>query len=101
VRGEPDGSRFKTGEDEEETDGEESVGGKNHVGTDEAEGERGEREWVRGAPEEPARGEREESAKPKREACRDTRECEREGDTEEGGEKTGEKPRGGGVNSRG
>ena len=44
VRGEPDGSRFKTGEEEGETDGEESVGGKNHVGTDEAEGERGERE---------------------------------------------------------
>ncbi len=44
MRGEPDGSRFKTGEDEEETDGEWSVGGKNHVGTDEAEGERGERE---------------------------------------------------------
>ena len=44
MRGEPDGSRFKTGEEEEETDGEESVGGKNHVGTDEVEGERGERE---------------------------------------------------------
>ncbi len=56
---------------------------------------------MRGTPEEPARGEREGSAKPKREACRDTRECERESDTEDGGEKTGEKPRGGGVNSRG
>ena len=44
MRGEPDGSRFKTGEEEEETDGEESVGGKNHVGTEEAEGERGGRE---------------------------------------------------------
>ena len=56
---------------------------------------------MRGAPEEAARGEREGSAKPKREACLDTREWEREGELEEGGEKTEEKPREGGVNSRG
>ncbi len=56
---------------------------------------------MRGAPEEPARGEREGSAKPNREACRDTRECERENDAEEGGEETGDKTRGGGINSRG
>ncbi len=56
---------------------------------------------MRGAPEEPVRGEREGSAKPKREACRNTRECERESDTEEGGERTGKKSSEGGVNSRG
>ena len=66
------------GAEEAEMEGEEPVGGGNHVGTERVEVERGEREYVSGAPAEPTEGEREGSAKPKREAWCDTRDGERE-----------------------
>jgi hypothetical protein len=43
-------------------EGEEQVGGGNHVGTERVEVERGEREYVSGAPAETTEGEREGSA---------------------------------------
>ncbi len=59
---------MRTGAEEAEMEGEEPVGGGNHVGTERVEVERGEREYVSGAPAELTEGEREGSAKPKREA---------------------------------
>ena len=59
---------MRTDAEEAEMEGEEPVGGRNHVGTEVAEVERGGREYVSGAPAETTEGEREGSAKPKREA---------------------------------
>jgi hypothetical protein len=66
------------GAEEAEKEGEEPVGGRNHVGTEVVEVERGGREYVSGAPAETTEGEREGRAKPKREAWCDTRDGERE-----------------------
>ncbi len=59
---------MKIGAEEAEMEGDEPVGGGNHVGTEVVEVERGEREYVSGAPAETTEGEREGSAKSKREA---------------------------------
>ena len=59
---------MRMGAEEAEMEGEEPVGGGNHVGTEGVEVEREEREYVSGAPAETTERERERSAKPKREA---------------------------------